>query len=39
MMIKQIINVVQLVNASKWIAEGDLEQRRKLGLPRRKKTQ
>ncbi|TKA74973.1 hypothetical protein B0A49_02548 [Cryomyces minteri] len=31
---KQFINLVQLVKASKWLAEGDLEQRRKLGLPR-----
>ncbi|KAF1986288.1 hypothetical protein K402DRAFT_332544 [Aulographum hederae CBS 113979] len=34
---KQIINVVQLVKASKWLAEGDLEDRRKAGLPRRRK--
>lgn len=33
---KQIINVVQLVKASKWLAEGDIEQRRQMGLPRRK---
>jgi CDP-diacylglycerol--inositol 3-phosphatidyltransferase len=25
---KQIINVIQLVKASKWLAEGDLEVRR-----------
>ncbi len=36
---KQIINVWQLVKASKWLAEGDLEERRRLGLPRRKKVQ
>jgi CDP-diacylglycerol--inositol 3-phosphatidyltransferase len=34
---KQVINVVQLIKASKWLAEGDLEERRKLGLPKRKK--
>lgn len=28
MMLKQIINVVQLVKASRWLAEGDLEARR-----------
>lgn len=33
---KQIINVIQLVKASRWLAEGDLEKRRKKGLPRRK---
>ena len=32
---KQFINVVQLVKASKWLAEGDREERRKAGLPRR----
>lgn len=31
---KQIINVVQLVKASKWLAEGDVEIRRQQGLPR-----
>lgn len=38
---KQIINVVQLVKASKWLAEGDRAERKRLGLPRRgaKKTQ
>lgn len=35
---KQFINVVQLVKASKWLAEGDREERRRLGLPRVKKT-
>lgn len=29
MAIKQFINVVQLVDASKWLAEGDREQRAK----------
>jgi CDP-diacylglycerol--inositol 3-phosphatidyltransferase len=27
---KQIINVIQLIKASKWLAEGDLEERRRL---------
>lgn len=34
---KQILNVVQLVKASKWLAEGDIKTRRELGLPRKKK--
>ncbi|CAL3963314.1 hypothetical protein PZA11_000974 [Diplocarpon coronariae] len=34
---KQIINVVQLVKASNWLAEGDIEMRRAAGLPRKKK--
>ncbi|OAA67268.1 cdp-diacylglycerol-inositol 3-phosphatidyltransferase [Niveomyces insectorum RCEF 264] len=33
---KQFLNVVQLVKASKWLAEGDVEARRAAGLPRRK---
>jgi len=32
---KQIINVVQLVKASKWLAEGDLEMRKAAGLPKK----
>lgn len=39
MAFKQFVNVVQLVNASKWLAEGDREQRKKQGLPRRKRAQ
>jgi len=35
---KQIINVVQLVKASRWLAEGDVRDRRAAGLPRKKKT-
>jgi len=35
---KQVINVVQLVKASRWLAEGDLEVRRAAGLPRKRKT-
>jgi len=38
MALKQIINVVQLVKASRWLAEGDLEMRRAAGLPRKHKT-
>ncbi|CZS89851.1 related to CDP diacylglycerol-inositol 3-phosphatidyltransferase [Rhynchosporium agropyri] len=34
---KQVINVVQLVKASNWLAEGDIEMRRAAGLPRQKK--
>ncbi len=34
---KQFIHVVQLVKASKWLAEGDLEKRRAEGLPKRPK--
>jgi CDP-diacylglycerol--inositol 3-phosphatidyltransferase len=33
---KQVINVVQLVKASKWLAEGDRLERRKQGLPRKR---
>jgi CDP-diacylglycerol--inositol 3-phosphatidyltransferase len=34
---KQWINVVQLVKASRWLAEGDVEMRRAAGLPKRRK--
>jgi len=34
---KQWINIVQLVKASRWLAEGDIEMRRAAGLPRRRK--
>jgi len=34
---KQIINVVQLVKASRWLAEGDIKARRAAGLPRKRK--
>lgn len=34
---KQIINVVQFVKASKWLAEGDIKARRAQGLPRKKR--
>ncbi|KAK1674323.1 CDP-alcohol phosphatidyltransferase [Colletotrichum godetiae] len=33
---KQFINIVQIVNASKWLAEGDLAMRKAQGLPRKK---
>jgi len=39
MALKQFLNVIQLITACEWLAEGDLEQRRQLGLPRTKKTQ
>lgn len=38
MMAKQIINVVQMVKASRWLAEGDVQARKEKGLPRKKKT-
>ncbi|KAK4155046.1 CDP-alcohol phosphatidyltransferase-domain-containing protein [Chaetomidium leptoderma] len=38
MALKQIINVVQLVKASRWLAEGDVSARRAQGLPRKRKT-
>ena len=34
---KQFINVVQLVKASRWLAEGDIAARKKQGLPRKRK--
>ncbi|KAL8679433.1 MAG: hypothetical protein Q9186_004263 [Xanthomendoza sp. 1 TL-2023] len=33
---KQILNVVQLVKASKWLAEGDIQARQAQGLPKKK---
>ena len=33
---KQVINVVQLVKASRWLAEGDIAARKAAGLPRKK---
>ncbi|KAI9739916.1 MAG: CDP-diacylglycerol-inositol 3-phosphatidyltransferase [Claussenomyces sp. TS43310] len=38
MVFKQYINVVQIIEASKWLAEGDVETRKKAGLPRRRKS-
>ena len=37
MLFKQWLNVVQLIKASKWLAEGDILQRRAQGLPRKTK--
>jgi CDP-diacylglycerol--inositol 3-phosphatidyltransferase len=34
MALKQYINIVQMVKASQWLAEGDREARRQAGLPR-----
>ena len=34
---KQFINVVQLVKASRWLAEGDIAARKRQGLPRKKR--
>jgi len=34
---KQVINVIQLVKASKWLSEGDVAARRKAGLTPKKK--
>jgi CDP-diacylglycerol--inositol 3-phosphatidyltransferase len=41
MLAKQWINVVQMVKASQWLAEGDRLERKRQGLPRKngKKTQ
>ena len=39
MLLKQFINVVQLMKACQWIAEGDAQARREQGLPRKKKSQ
>ena len=30
---KQFINVIQLVKASRWLAEGDIRMRREAGIP------
>lgn len=38
MLIKQGINVVQLVKASRWLAEGDIAMRKAAGLPRKNKS-
>jgi CDP-diacylglycerol--inositol 3-phosphatidyltransferase len=35
MLVKQILNVVQLIKASRWLAEGDLEMRKAAGLPKK----
>lgn len=36
MLFKQWVNIVQLVKASNWLAEGDRKDRKKLGLPRKR---
>jgi len=36
MALKQFLNVLQLVKASKWLAEGDIRTRRAQGLPKKK---
>ncbi|PPJ50670.1 hypothetical protein CBER1_05259 [Cercospora berteroae] len=36
MLFKQYVNVVQLVQASRWLAEGDRKERKKQGLPRKR---
>ncbi|KAK7746957.1 phosphatidylinositol synthase 1 (CDP-alcohol phosphatidyltransferase1) [Cytospora paraplurivora] len=38
MLYKQFMNVLQLIKASKWLAEGDIDLRREQGLPRKPKT-
>ena len=38
MALKQFINGVQLVKASKWLAEGDIAERKRQGLPRKRDT-
>ncbi|KAF2148349.1 phosphatidylinositol synthase [Myriangium duriaei CBS 260.36] len=35
MLFKQFVNVLQIVKASKWLAEGDRKERAKLGLPKK----
>ncbi|RYO88264.1 hypothetical protein DL764_008759 [Monosporascus ibericus] len=37
MAIKQILNVVQLIKASRWLAEGDVAARRAAGFPKKQK--
>lgn len=38
MFFKQFVNVVQIVKASKWLAEGDIAMRKAKGLPRKKES-
>ncbi|CAJ2510751.1 Uu.00g063760.m01.CDS01 [Anthostomella pinea] len=38
MAIKQFLNIVQIVKASKWLAEGDVQMRKEAALPKRKKS-
>lgn len=37
MALKQFLNVLQLVKASKWLAEGDIRARRAQGLPKKRR--
>lgn len=37
MFFKQFVNVVQIVKASKWLAEGDVAMRKANGLPKKVK--
>jgi CDP-diacylglycerol--inositol 3-phosphatidyltransferase len=37
MALKQCLNVLQLVKASKWLAEGDIRTRRAQGLPKKRR--
>ncbi|KAI9817542.1 MAG: CDP-diacylglycerol-inositol 3-phosphatidyltransferase [Pycnora praestabilis] len=37
MLLKQFINVVQLIKASNWLAEGDIKAREAMGLPKKRK--
>ncbi len=34
---KQLLNVIQLIKASKWLAEGDRAARAERGLPKKKR--
>ncbi|KAI1102010.1 CDP-alcohol phosphatidyltransferase-domain-containing protein [Jackrogersella minutella] len=36
MALKQFLNILQMVKASRWLAEGDVAARRKAGLPKKK---
>ncbi|GAB7348799.1 hypothetical protein MBLNU459_g7519t1 [Dothideomycetes sp. NU459] len=36
MAFKQVVNVIQIYNASKWLAEGDIAERERQGLPAKK---
>jgi len=38
MALKQIINVIQLVKASRWLAEGDVKSRREKGIGLKKRS-
>jgi CDP-diacylglycerol--inositol 3-phosphatidyltransferase len=36
MVFKQVVNVIQLIKACQWLAEGDAKARKAAGLPRRR---